>query len=214
MRISEIFLSIQGEGVGIGAPTVFVRLYGCDLRCAWCDTMYAVEGGEFATMSLDEVKAEIGGKLGCKRVCVTGGEPLLQEDEVSALTGWLLDNGYNVMLETSGHRAPPEIFSDPRCVVSLDCKCPGSGMDGRMDFSLITGLGAKDQLKFVIADEADYLYARGVLESCPTEAGVVFQPVYGKGLRWLAERVLSDGLGSVRVLPQLHKIMWGDRKGV
>ena len=213
MKVSEIFFSIQGEGIHIGLPTVFLRLFACDLRCSWCDTMYAVEGRDFREMETAAALERILG-FGCRRVCVTGGEPLLQGEAVEEVARFLLDRDFSVVLETSGHRKPPAIFSHPCSVVSMDCKCPGSGMDGRMDFSLYSDLGEKDQLKFVIADSADYEYARGVLEKCDVRASVVFQPVHGVRADWMAERILRDGMENVRILPQLHKMLWGERRGV
>ncbi|MEW6144840.1 MAG: radical SAM protein [Thermodesulfobacteriota bacterium] len=213
MNVSEIFYSIQGEGVEIGLPTVFVRLFACDLRCSWCDTMYAVEGRDFRKMTVGEVLTEIHGH-GCKRVCITGGEPLIQKDEAGELAENLINEGYKIVLETSGHKMPPPVFWTDNCVISMDCKCPGSGMEDKMDFGLFKELRPRDQLKFVIADEADYEYAKGVLASHPVKANVIFQPAGGQGLGWLSEKVMADGLGGVRVLPQLHKIIWGDRRGV
>jgi 7-carboxy-7-deazaguanine synthase len=212
MNVSEIFYSIQGEGVEIGLPTVFVRLFACDLRCSWCDTMYAVEGRDFKKMTVREVLTEIRGH-GCKRVCITGGEPLIQKDEACELAENLINEGYKLVLETSGHKMPPPVFWTESCVISMDCKCPGSGME-KMDFGLFKELRPRDQLKFVIADEADYEYAKGILSSYPVKANVIFQPAGGRGLGWLTERVIGDNLGGVRVLPQLHKIIWGDRRGV
>lgn len=213
MRISEIFLSIQGEGIEIGAPTVFVRLYGCDLRCKWCDTMYAVEGGDYENLDVAEVLERVE-NLGCKNVCITGGEPLLQKNEVVNLAENLHVKRYKIVLETSGHIAPPEIFREARCVISLDCKCPGSGMEKRMDFSIISTLETKDQLKFVLTNDQDYKYAKGILTNHPTRAQVVFQPTGDLDIRWLAEAVLEDRLDGVRVLPQLHKLIWGEKRGV
>lgn len=213
MRISEIFLSIQGEGVEIGTPTVFVRLYGCDLRCKWCDTMYAVEGGDYENLGVAEVLERVE-SFGCKSVCITGGEPLLQKNEVVHLAENLHVKGYKIVLETSGHLAPPGIFHEARCVISLDCKCPGSGMEKRMDFTIISTLETKDQLKFVLTSDKDYGYAKGVLKKYPTRAQVVFQPTGDLDIMWLAEMVLEDRLDGVRVLPQLHKLIWGEKRGV
>ena len=213
MKISEIFLSIQGEGVEIGLPTVFVRLFACDLRCTWCDSMYAVEGKDFREMMLEEVRAEIE-KLKCKRVCFTGGEPLIQRRDLETLAKGLADDGYEIMLETSGHREPPPIFWAENSLISMDCKCPGSGMEKRMNFEIFEKLRHKDQLKFVIKDEVDYNYAKGILKRHQIRANIIFQPVYGTSLDWLAEKVLKDKLVNVRVLPQLHKIIWGERRGV
>ena len=213
MRINEIFYSIQGEGLLIGHPTVFVRLFGCDLRCTWCDTMYAVEGSDFTVMSHADIINEIA-KYSCKTVCITGGEPLLQEKELVPLTETLLKDGYYIILETSGHRPPPKVFQDNSCLVSMDCKCPSSGMHNRMDFKEFEKLQPKDQLKFVVQDTNDYTYAKDVLKNHKITASIIFQPVHGENTLWLAESILKDNLNSVRVLPQLHKILWGNRKGV
>lgn len=213
MNISEIFFSIQGEGIEIGLPTVFVRLFACDLRCSWCDTMYAVEGRDFRRMTLPEVMSEIE-KFGCSRVCITGGEPLVQRDEVEALAKFLIDDGYKIVLETSGHKMPPPVFWTGNCVISMDCKCPGSGMQARMDFSLFPKLRPLDQLKFVIADEADFEYAKEILKRYRIHANIIFQPADSAGIDWLTGRVIGENLEGVRVLPQLHKILWGNRRGV
>lgn len=213
MNVSEIFYSIQGEGVEIGLPTVFVRLFACDLRCSWCDTMYAVEGRDFKKMTVGEVRGAITG-FGCRRVCITGGEPLIQKDEASELAEYLIEDGYKIVLETSGHKMPPPVFWTENCVISMDCKCPGSGMEERMDFGLFQKLRPQDQLKFVIADEADYEYAKRILSEYTVTANIIFQPAGGRGLGWLTERVIGDNLERVRVLPQLHKLVWGDRRGV
>ncbi len=213
MKISEIFFSIQGEGMEIGLPTVFVRLFACDLRCTWCDSMYAVEGKDYIEMTIEEVKKEIQ-KLKCKRVCITGGEPLIQKKELEVLAVDLTGDGYTILLETSGHKDPPPIFWTENCLISMDCKCPSSGMEEKMDFSLFQKLRPKDQLKFVIQDELDYEYAKEILKKYKIRANIVFQPVYGSNLKWLTERVLEDNLERIRVLPQLHKIIWGEIRGV
>jgi 7-carboxy-7-deazaguanine synthase len=213
MNISEIFYSIQGEGVEIGLPTVFVRLFACDLRCSWCDTMYAVEGRDFKKMTVGDVLTEIRGHA-CRRVCITGGEPLIQRDEAEELAKNLVNEGYRLVLETSGHKMPPPVFWTESCVISMDCKCPGSGMQDRMDFDLFRKLRPQDQLKFVIADEADYQYAKRIVSEHPLKANIIFQPAGGVGLEWLTDRILNDNIGRVRVLPQLHKIIWGEKRGV
>jgi len=213
VKISEIFFSIQGEGVEIGLPTVFVRLFACDLRCTWCDSMYAVEGTDFKDMSIEGVRVEIE-RFKCKRICFTGGEPLIQQKELEILAKDLVHDGYEIILETSGHKEPPPVFWTDSCLISMDCKCPGSGMEKRMDFELMEKLRPNDQLKFVIQDEADYEYAKGILKKYKIKANIIFQPVYGSSLKWLTGRVLEDRLERVRVLPQLHKIIWGDIRGV
>jgi len=213
LKVNEIFYSIQGEGTAMGQPTVFLRLFTCDLRCSWCDTMYAVEGTEFTDMSQDEVVSEIS-KFGCKNVCITGGEPLIQRKELVPLSEMLINDGYFLVLETSGHKKPPEVFNENSCLISMDCKCPSSGMEKRMDFTLFEELGGKDQLKFVIKDNTDYEYAKNILKSYKIRCSLVFQTVYGEDITWLADSVLRDKLNKVRVLPQLHKIMWGEKRGV
>ncbi|HSG30193.1 MAG TPA: radical SAM protein [Thermodesulfobacteriota bacterium] len=213
MRVSEIFFSVQGEGIQIGLPTTFLRLFGCDLRCKWCDTMYAVEGTEFNTLDIDNIIDKIS-NLECKRVCITGGEPLLQEKELIELTRILLDQDFTLVLETSGHRAPPEIFWDDSCLISMDCKCPSSGMQDRMDFSLFEKLRGSDQLKFVITDDRDYQYAKQVLNNNQISSNIIFQPVYNSNTNWLYDKVLEERLDSARVLPQLHKLIWGEKRGV
>ena len=213
MKISEIFFSLQGEGLEIGLPTVFVRLFACDLRCSWCDTMYAVEGRDFRDCSLSEVLNEIE-KHECKRVCITGGEPLIQIEEVEELANHLIQNNYTILLETSGHKMPPPILWTENSTISMDCKCPSSTMQDRMDFSLFNKLRPKDQLKFVIQDEVDYKYATEILNRYNIKANVIFQPTDRSELGWITKKVIEDKLDNIRVLPQLHKIIWGDRRGV
>jgi 7-carboxy-7-deazaguanine synthase len=213
MKISEIFYSIQGEGIEIGLPTVFVRLFACDLRCEWCDSMYAVEGRDFKEMSIENVRNIIA-TYNCKRICITGGEPLLHGTELEELANDLVRDEYKILLETSGHKDPPPIFWTDNCVISMDCKCPSSKMQDRMDFRLFEKLRPKDQLKFVINDEVDYEYAKSILKSHKIEASIIFQPVHGANLKWLTEKIIEDKLEDIRVLPQLHKMIWGEKRGV
>ena len=157
MRITEIFHSIQGESSYIGQPCVFVRLTGCPLRCTWCDTDYAFYGGQ--DRSIDEVLAQVQ-DYGCRLVEVTGGEPLAQAESFPLMTR-LCDAGYRVLLETSG--AVDITPVDPRVHVILDVKCPGSGMTERMHWPNLSQLAAKDEVKFVLANRADYDWAREIL---------------------------------------------------
>jgi 7-carboxy-7-deazaguanine synthase len=212
MVVTEIFKSIQGESTFAGLPCVFVRLTGCNLRCHWCDTAYAFHGGQKMSTEevLDRVRA-LGGKL----VEITGGEPLLQE-EVYPLAEHLLRDGYRVLVETSGERFIGEL---PKDVVKIvDVKCPGSGEGGKFCFDNLGALAQKDQLKFVILDEADYLYAREFLarhELRQRVGEVIFSPVFGQlPPRALAEWILRDNL-EVRLGLQLHKFIWEpDTRGV
>lgn len=209
MRVAEIFSSIQGEGVGIGATTVFVRLTGCNLRCSWCDTKYAYDGGE--EMPLETVLRRVG-ESGCRRVCVTGGEPLCQPHTHSLIVE-LLSRGCRVSLETNGSVSIASLPRSERLTISMDVKCPSSGMADRMEMRNIPLLGKNDQLKFVIADRADYEYAKSVMARHRPACHVIMTPAGGRDLKNLAEWVISDCL-DVRVLPQLHKVIWGDKKGV
>lgn len=208
MRVCEIFNSIQGEGLTMGAPTVFVRAVGCNLRCSWCDTGYSFEGG--TDMTVEEILEEVGD---CFRVCFTGGEPMLQSDAVELIER-LVSKGIQVVLETNGSVDLSEVPRDPLVMISMDIKCPSSGMTDRMMLSNIDLLSSKDQLKFVIKDQADLDFAVGFVRSHRIPCPVIFGPVGGTGrLEWLVDRVLREHL-DVRVLPQLHKIIWGDRQGV
>lgn len=205
MLVTEIFKSIQGESTFAGLPCVFIRLTGCNLRCHWCDTAYAFQGGQ--TMSPEEILARVR-QLGCSLVEITGGEPLLQA-EVPALAEQLLAEGQRVLVETSGERFVGEL---PRAVVKIvDVKCPGSGESGKFRLENLEALEGKDQLKFVILDENDYRYAREFLARHNVRGRVdevVFAPVFGQlPPRTLAEWILRDGL-EVRLGLQLHKFIW------
>ena len=208
MRICEIFRSIQGEGLTMGVPTVFVRAVGCNLRCAWCDTMYSMEGGK--DMTVPEIMEKVGT---CRTVCVTGGEPMLQKDILELLDA-LLKTGKKVVLETNGSIDLKDVPDHPEMMISMDIKCPSSGMSDRMLDSNIPLLRMKDQLKFIIKDQTDFDYAVGYLREHPVRTNVIFGPVGGTDkLEWLVQSVLDNDVDA-RVLPQLHKIIWGDRKGV
>ncbi|MDQ1371106.1 MAG: 7-carboxy-7-deazaguanine synthase [Candidatus Thermoplasmatota archaeon] len=189
----------------MGAPTTFVRTSGCPLRCAYCDTKQAYDEGSQMTVEaiLKAVK-----KHGARHVCLTGGEPLVQRDAPS-LVKKLLEEGYKVVVETNGAMPLDEMPCDDNLSISMDIKCPSSGESDKMLFSNLEMLGPTDQLKFVVSDEADYEYAKKVIRERSPKCEVILTPVGGKDLKWLAEEVLRDKL-DVRVLPQLHKIIWGD----
>jgi 7-carboxy-7-deazaguanine synthase len=205
MVITEIFNSIQGESTFAGLPCIFIRLTGCNLRCHWCDTAYAFHGGQ--KMSIEEVVQKVrafGGKL----VEITGGEPLLQND-VYPLADQLLSEGYQVLIETSGER---NISRVPRAVVKVvDVKCPGSGEGGTFCEENLKSLELKDQIKFVVADEIDYTFARDFLNHHKLNdlvGEIIFSPVFGKlHPRILSEWILRDGL-PVRLGLQIHKFIW------
>ncbi|MBI4002931.1 MAG: 7-carboxy-7-deazaguanine synthase QueE [Nitrospira defluvii] len=211
IKVTEIFHSIQGESTYAGRPCVFIRLTGCPLRCAWCDTAYAFYGGR--DMTMDEIVADVRA-FDCRLVEVTGGEPLSQPDSLALLTR-LCDEGFEVLLETSG--AIETAGVDRRVHVILDVKCPGSGMTDRMHWPNLEWLSPKDEAKFVIKDRADYEWAREVVrrEELSTRCTVLFSPVFGDvEVRQLAEWVLVDKL-PVRFQLQLHKYIWSpDMRGV
>lgn len=209
MRVVESFLSVQGEGLMIGRLTYFVRTAGCNLRCLWCDTKFSLDYDQGRRMSVDEVMGLVGD---IRNVCLTGGEPLEQPDAPELLCR-LSDAGKTTVLETNGSKDLSRVPARDNIIVSMDIKCPSSGMQDRMDLGNLGLLGKKDQLKFVIADRTDLDYAERFIREHPVDANVIFSPVGGIGLQMLAEEAVSKRL-DVRVLPQLHKIIWGDRQGV
>jgi 7-carboxy-7-deazaguanine synthase len=211
LRVTEIFHSIQGESTQAGRPCVFVRLTGCPLRCRWCDTAYAFEGG--TRMEVSEV-VERAGKYGCELVEVTGGEPLAQKDCLPLLRE-LAGASYSVMLETGGAVSLEGI--DPRVRIVMDLKCPDSGECHRNLWDNLERLRPGDEIKFVLASRRDYEWARDqVRERRLHERNtVLFSPVWGEvepGV--LSQWVLEDSLPA-RVQIQLHKILFGaETRGV
>lgn len=206
LRVHSIFNSIQGEGLLTGLPMIFVRLAGCPLRCRWCDTTDA-RSSQGKEMSIEQLIKEIEeSKL--RYVCLTGGEPLAQRETIT-LMNKLIDKDYFILLETSGALALEEVPCSENVMISMDIKCPSSGEHEKMDFSNIELLSQYDQLKFVIADEKDYEYAKEIMKKYEIKAAVIMTPVGGIDLRFLAEKVVRDRL-QVRVMPQLHKLIWGN----
>lgn len=220
MFITEIFKSIQGESSYAGLPCVFVRLTGCNLRCTWCDTAYAFHGGtkysvEEVMLRVEALQGRAVGQKDAKLIEITGGEPLLQS-ETPELARRLLDNGYTVLIETSGER---DVSVLPREVVKIvDVKCPDSGESGKFQLANLEALDRKDEIKFVIASRRDYEFAREFAAEhklADRVREVLFSPVFadpeGKwpamGVRALAEWILEDGL-RVRLGLQIHKFIW------
>lgn len=206
LRVNEIFYSLQGESSSAGRPCVLVRLTGCQMRCHWCDTTYSFYEGSWS--SLEEIEAEIAG-FGCSLVEITGGEPLLQPG-TPELVRRLCESGYEVLLETGGGLDIAVV--DPRVRRILDVKCPGSGEAERNRWANLGELRTGDEVKFVIADRADYDWAREILRRHRRELDglpVHFSPVHGVlAARTLAEWILEDRL-PVRLQLQLHKLLWG-----
>ena len=209
LRITEVFLSLQGESDSVGWPTVFVRLTGCPLRCNYCDTSYAFTGGE--TRRIDHILAQVA-EFDVRHVCVTGGEPLAQKGVLHLLAA-LCDAGYVVSLETSGALDVSAV--DPRVVKVMDLKTPYSGEAGRNRYENIDFLGEQDQVKLVIANADDYAWAKAVIEryALTERCEVLLSPCFGQiEPRELAGWILRDRL-DVRFQLQLHKLLWGDEPG-
>lgn len=209
LRITEIFHSLQGESRPAGYPTAFVRLTGCPLRCVYCDTSYAFQGG--SRLAVSEVLEQISA-FRVRHVCVTGGEPLAQPACLELLVA-LCDAGYAVSLETSGALDISAV--DTRVTVVLDIKTPDSGESGRNLWENLVRLKRDDQIKFVICSRADYDWSKSVLAERQLEqlCEVLFSPSWGQlPARDLAEWVLADRL-PVRFQLQLHKYLWGDAPG-
>ena len=205
LKVNEIFYSIQGESLYAGLPCTFVRLSGCNLRCTYCDTKYAYEKG--TQISITDIMEQVAA-YHCRLVEITGGEPLCQE-QTPDLISTLIENNYTVLLETNGSMDIRSI--DPRCIRIIDIKCPGSGENEKNNLNNLNHLSAHDQLKFVITDENDYVFAKNILattwpQSCPipvlfSPANNILEPAV------LADWILKDGL-DVRLHIQLHKIIW------
>jgi 7-carboxy-7-deazaguanine synthase len=209
LRLTEIFHSLQGEADTVGIPTTFVRLTGCPLRCQYCDTAYAFEGGQWWEREaiLERVQA-----LQSRYVCVTGGEPLAQSGCGGLLTA-LADAGYRVSLETSGAISIADV--DPRVIRVVDVKTPGSGEERRNRYDQLALLRPEEQIKFVICDRADYDWSRDRLDALQLagRCGVLFSPSHEQlPARALAEWILADRL-PVRMQIQLHKYLWGNEPG-
>jgi len=217
LRVTEIFHSIQGESTRAGLPCTFVRLTGCPLRCVWCDTTYSFHGGE--RMTLDAIVQRVR-EIGTPLVELTGGEPLVHPNAF-ALVDRLLDDGFTVLVETSG--AVDVAPLDRRAHKIMDLKCPGSGEVDKNLWSNLDHLTERDEVKFVIADEADWAWTEEIIRSRGLDervregslAALLVSPVWGEAdAEMVARRALESGL-PVRFQTQLHKVIWGaEKKGV
>ena len=213
LKVNEIFYSIQGESSYAGQPCAFIRLTGCNLRCSYCDTQYAYDEGD--ELDIGEILDRVA-SYECPLVEVTGGEPLIQKD-TPALIYSLLEEGYEVLLETNGSQDTGNV--DKRCVKIIDIKCPSSGEEGKSNLGNLTGLADKDEIKFVIGGREDYEYAKRILNLTDLNSlkrnTVYFSPVFGKmEAKILAKWILEDHL-DVKLNLQLHKIIWGpEQRGV
>lgn len=212
VKISEVFHSIEGEGIEIGRPEIFIRLAGCNLRCTWCDTEYALENGK--EMSVEEILQEVR-KYPCKSVSITGGEPLFQKEETLELVRQLKKMSYWIQINTNGTILDEETFG-LLDLITMDCKCPSSGM--RSDLTVLKRtkelFDFKTQFKFVVADQEDYEYAKRISSSLEV-SNAVFQPEWNsrKFTPRLVNMAKKDNL-NVRIILQQQKIIWGQRRGV
>ena len=207
LRITEIFLSIQGESSHAGRPCAFVRLTGCPMRCRWCDSTYTFTGGE--RFSFEEIFARLR-EFGCNLVEVTGGDPLAQKNVFPFITE-LLDQNYEVLIETGGYFSTENV--DKRAKVILDVKCPASGEAERNHWANLERLNPeRDEVKFVIADLNDWNFALNIIEQYDLEnrtREILISPIFGiSNLKEIAETVARSGL-KVRLNLQLHKYIWG-----
>lgn len=207
LRITEIFLSIQGESSHAGRPCAFVRLTGCPMRCVWCDSEYTFTGGE--KLSFEEIFAKLE-EYGCKLVEVTGGEPLAQKNVFPFITE-LCDRGYEVLIETGGFVSIEKV--DPRAKIILDVKCPASGESERNHWPNLARLRPEmDEVKFVIADLSDWEWAKEIISKYDLKRRVreiLVSPVFGvNNLSEIAETIATSDM-PVRLNLQLHKYIWG-----
>lgn len=211
LRITEIFHSIQGESTWAGIPCTFVRITGCPLRCTWCDTEYAFHGG--SRMTFDDILEEVG-RHPTRVVEITGGEPLAHPGSID-LANRLLDEGYTVLVETSGAFDVSPL--DERVHTIMDLKCPGSGESARNLWANLDHLDGRDEIKFVVKDRVDYEWARNVIRERKLDQRIsdgslralLMSPVWGDiDLEAFAGWILEDGL-PVRFQVQVHKLIWG-----
>lgn len=212
MKVVEIFKSIDGEGIRAGFPVTFIRLEGCNLRCSYCDTTYSYDNASFTQMSVDDIVAQVW-KLGCFRVTVTGGEPLIHED-ISQLIAKLTSQGFEVNIETNGSVDIKPYLSNRKVIITADYKCPSSGMEEHMIQDNLKALRSKDVLKFVVGSQQDLntcLCLRGY-----TKAQVYISPVFGKiEPEDIVTYMLEHDMQDCRIQLQLHKFIWNpNQRGV
>lgn len=213
MKINEIFLSVQGEGYYTGEKMVFVRTEYCNLRCSWCDTKYSFNEGK--EMNLNEIVDAVNNlsKKMVKWICLTGGEPLLQ-NEVNSLVS-ILSTEYNILLETSGSLDIKKFLPDYRRVrKDIDFKLPSSGMYRKFNNNNLKYMDHRDYLKFVVNDIDDFNVAMKEIKGIPPDIGIVIQPVYGTDIEWLADKFIECAPANARLMLQEHKYIFGNKRGV
>jgi 7-carboxy-7-deazaguanine synthase len=209
MKINEMFLSIQGEGVQSGLPTFFIRTTGCNLRCGYCDTKYAHNQGKSINIKTILSKVQ---RQPFKTICLTGGEPLLQPD-AKVLIKELTKKGYKVDIETNGS-IDLRVFPRSRKILySMDIKCPSSGFSDRMKYENLGLMTKNDQVKFIIFNKKDYNFAKDIVEKYNLiyKTNIIFTPVGGINGKRIVNYILQDGL-NIRIGLQIHKVIWKNKK--
>lgn len=211
MRVVEIFKSIDGEGIRAGFPVTFIRLEGCNLRCSYCDTKYSYENSSYTELTVEEVYNKVF-KMGCQRITLTGGEPLIHED-VKELIDKLSGNGFEVNIETNGS-VDIENYRYKNTIITMDYKCPSSEMTGAMLLSNLDLLRKKDVLKFVVGCKEDLDTCRDLIKY--TNAQIFISPVFGKiEPKEIVEYMLEHDMQDCRIQLQLHKFIWPpEQRGV
>ncbi|MBN1325761.1 radical SAM protein [Candidatus Falkowbacteria bacterium] len=211
MKINETFLSVQGEGILTGLPTYFIRTSGCNLRCSYCDTKYAYMEGKDMTCS--EI-LKIVRKQPFKRLCLTGGEPLLQDDSKELILR-LIKEGYQLSIETNGSINLNKFPNSKLILYSVDYKCPSSKEEKSFDQHNFKFLTKKDQLKFIICNQKDYNFAKKVIKEneLSLKTNVIISPVWGVNCKFIINSILKDKL-DVRLGLQMHKMIFGNKRSV
>lgn len=204
MKVVEIFKSIDGEGIRAGFPVTFIRLEGCNLRCSYCDTKYSYENSKYTDMTVTEIYEKVF-RLGCHKITLTGGEPLIHDD-VDELIQKLVDEGYEVNIETNGS-VDIQPYLQKNIIVTMDYKCPSSGMEDEMLIDNLQKLRKKDVLKFVVGNCEDLNICQNV-KNC-SKAQIFISPVFGMiEPKTIAEYMISHNMNDCRVQLQLHKFIW------
>ena len=222
LKVSEIFLSIQGEGTEQGEPTIFIRLFGCNYRCKWCDTLYAMEGDDYKEMTVDEIMKEVKQYDWCGDVQITGGEPLIQN--INDLVFALMEKRKTIWINTNGSIDFEDVAAEGnkgKCMMMMDIKTPSSGMEDRTNWDNLNYLREGDQVLFVIATEEDYAFAKNitrVIKASSPATKILFSPAFSvEGFEpqltsaKIAERIIKDKLHA-RLSIQIHKIIWDKNK--
>ena len=212
MKVVEIFKSIDGEGIRAGYPATFIRLFGCNLRCSYCDTPYGYEGNDYKEMTVDEIVQECM-CLNCPRITLTGGEPLIHKD-VNILIKNLLVNGFEVNIETNGSVDVELLkFLYPQVIITMDWKCPSSGCENKMSISRLKDLKRNDVLKFVVGSKEDLERCKSIYKEQELECSIFISPIFGKiEPSEIVNYMLENDMMDCRVQLQMHKFIWNPNK--